>query len=181
MSERVAASVLVSLVGGILVGLTLNSGPTGADRAIFVWLLAVICCGAASGETEGESVGKLSRRAVAPALILSLTPVLFFYFQFVIAAIKSPESLRAELPWQNVSIHPLSPQVIGVLVFLWLFCFIGSLLFIAVAIAASRLMLAGARSLYGFGPEAVDRVRLTVLAIGGLLAAVLSAMSVLTK
>jgi hypothetical protein len=49
IAERIAAGMLVSLIGGFLVAVTLAT--LHIDRAVIIWLLTVLCCGLVVGST----------------------------------------------------------------------------------------------------------------------------------
>jgi hypothetical protein len=62
---------------------------------------------------------------------------------------------------------------------LWVISFIGSVVVIVMSMVASGLVLAGAQRLYKFGPQGVNRVKLIVVGIGGVLVAALFFLTIL--
>jgi hypothetical protein len=176
LTERIAVGALASLIGGFLVAVALGTSP---ERAFLIWLLTVVCSGLVVGSMETSSAWDVNRAAL-PALVLSLTPVLYFYFLAVVEFIKNPHAV-IEVIWQKIPVNPFEPRMIGGLLVLWVACFLGSFAFIRLSMVASRLILAGAQKFYKFGPEGLNRVKLVVLGIAAVLAAVLSLLSVIGK
>ena len=107
-TERIAGSVVVSLVGGFLVVVTLV---TNVERAFIIWMLTVICCGLVIGRINNFTVKAVLEQAIIPALILSVIPPLVFYFEFVIAKIRGLGE-QGLFPWGASFINPLDPGVI---------------------------------------------------------------------
>jgi hypothetical protein len=177
ITERIAGGVLVSLVGGFLIVVTLG---ISVYRAFIVWLLTVICSGLVIGRTETSSIGPLLKGGAFPALVLSAIPVLFLYLLTVITFVEAPARIP-EVEWGGRPINPLNPAVIIGEVILWVACFLGSLMFIVISMIASPVLLEGAQKLYRFGPKGVNRVKLIIVGVGGVLAAALSLLSVLGK
>ena len=170
--ERIASSMIVSLIGGFLIVVAMLVNP---ERAFVVWLLTVICCGLVVGRINNFSFATVVKRSVFPSLVLSGTPVLIFYYEAAVSWIKKPQEL---IPWTNVYIDPFSPLVIIGVLILWIAAFIGSFLFIGVALVGSRVILDGIKRLYHLGPEKVERVRLIILAIGGVFTAIITLLSI---
>jgi len=134
------------------------------------------------GSGEPLTFGQVVKRAAFPAVVLSATPVLYFYFLVVYAFLENPHArVVTVLGSRAGNVSPFDPRVIQAEVSIWVWCFLGSLLFISVSIIASRLLLEGAEKLYRFGPHGLSRVRLIVLGVAAALAAVLSLLSVLAR
>lgn len=179
VSEKIASSVLVSLVGGFLLAVALNAS---IDSAVIIWSLTVICSGLVIGGSEESRFSVAVKRAGIPAFILSITPVLFFYFTAVKAFIENPKALSVSIPWGPTAyVDPLAPLVILGVSILWVGCFIGSLLLVGASTVASRMVITGARHLYSFGPDGLERIKLIVLAVAATLAAVLAIAPALGK
>jgi hypothetical protein len=181
IAERVASSTLVALIGGFLISVALAAS-TSTERAVVIWLLTVLCCGVVIGSAEPLTFGQVVKRATFPAIVLSATPVLYFYFVVVYAFLLNPNAPVVTILGRRAgNVSPFDPRVISAEVSIWVWCFLGSLLFISVSVIASRLLLEGAEKLYRFGPHGISRVRLIVLGVAGALAAVLSLLSVLAR
>lgn len=178
IGERIAVGMLVSLVGGFLIAVTLVT--SHVDRAVIIWLLTVICCGLVVGNTT-ETFSIRLKHAALPAAVLSATPVLFFYFIVAIALIGNPKTSNPEVSWTGVSVEAFSLVVIVVVQVVWAVCFLASWAFVMISMIASPSLLVGAQKLYKFGPKGINRVKLIVIGVGAVLAAVLSLLSVLGK
>ena len=180
--ERIAGGGLVSIVGGffIAVALTTKSPTRRSVIPTLVWLVTVICTGLVVTDTDTRHTKRPAfwrlRDAALPALVLSATPVVYLCF---ILVIKLTDDLVSGISWKQLVLQNLNLSYIAVVLGLWVVAFIASLVIIIMSMVASELVLAGAQMLYEFGPQGVNRVKLIVLGIGGVLVATLSLLPIL--
>lgn len=179
ITERIAGGGLVSLVGGFFIAVALaTSAHSRSVLPVLIWLVTVICSGVVVSSTDRDTPVK---DAAFPALVVSTTPVIYLCFVLVIAITEEVKASASEIPWNQWVIDHLNPSFIATVLVVWAVCFSGSLVVIIMSMIASRLVLASAQKLYEFGPQGVNRVKLVILGVVGVLAAVLSLLAMLGK
>jgi hypothetical protein len=174
--ERISVSIIVSLMSGFILTIVLSRS---IELAFFIWIIATICAGAAIGNTQSFSIKAFIKCAILPSIVLSGTPVFFFYYQVVFSLIEKPQLYKGTLI--AACVNPFDPLVIVLSLLLFIICSLMSLFFISASILASRVIFNGVQKLYEFGPQGIKRIRIIILGIGSVILALLSIISIISK
>jgi hypothetical protein len=176
-NQQIAGSALIALVGGFLIAFVFAH----IERSFIIWILAVICCGIALGGIDTFSYGTLLRRVLFPSVILTFTPIFFFYFLGAIVFIQNPLTPKISLSWGDILLYPFEPSVIVVVVILWVTSTVATVIFIGISLLAKREIVSSAKLIETLGSGRIEGIRKIVLAIAGVVSAVLFLLTALQK
>lgn len=168
----IAVAGFATVVGGLLLPKAMFHS---LDRGLIVWLMACIASGVIVSNVERLSLWRGIKAAMAVSGLFWLTVVLFYVVRWLISRIIHIEAPQILVPFgSGASVDLLDPEVFPLVAILLLIFWIGSTAVVAFTTLSGRLLTAGALKLYKFGPEGLDRVRKIVVAIAGVVAAILA-------
>lgn len=171
--ERLAASSVITTVGGLFL---IRAASHSLDRSIVFWIALSLLAGVVLSTGKPKSLKLMAKRATLPASFFPLAFVGYMLVRMTIDWLKSPggrflPSLHVSAAVDTIRFSALE-FALGVS-FLFLISFFASLLIIVLSSLCSRMILQGAVGMYKLGPEGMDRLSKLVLAVSGLVAAII--------
>lgn len=168
----IAVAGFATVIGGLLLPKAMFHS---LDRGILVWLIACLASGLIVSNVERLSLGRGIKAAMALSGFLWLTVVLFYAVRWLVSRIIDIDAPQILVPFgSGAKVDLLDPEVFPLVAILLLIFWVGSTAVVAFTTISGRLLTAGALKLYRFGPEGLDRVRKIVVAMIGIVAAVLA-------
>ena len=163
----VSAALIIAFIGGLLLP---KAAWVGLDRGLIVWL--VICI------ATGVILSNLRQRKFKMSMLASFTFILaligYYLVRWLISRIINIEAASIEIPFgSGESVDLLDPTGFPYLFILLALFWIGTTITVITTASSGRLLIEAALKLYAFGPEGLERVRKIILALAGIISAIL--------
>jgi hypothetical protein len=168
----VAVACAATLVGGLLLP---KAAFHGLDRGLLVWLAICVASGVVLSNLQPLSIWRGLKASMLASVVLILALVGFYSVRWLVSRIINIEAARILIPFgSGASVDVLDPRRFRFLIVLLVLFWIGTSVATAVATLSGRLLIAGALKLYAFGPDGVERVRKTVVALVGVVLSIVA-------
>jgi hypothetical protein len=175
--ELVAAATITCVITGLLLPSAIHHS---LNRGILVLLLGTVGAGLILGTQSDNSVRASLTNALMPSLFIPLTYIgslIVRYFLTLLANIDAPTTIYIPgLSGGYIPVPIFGTDFGRVALFLWIIAssaFVASYLLISLAALASQPILIGADLVYRFGDKGIARVQRMVMAVVGLVGAII--------
>ena len=168
--ERLAFACLVGLLAGIIMA---RSGAKGLDYSLLVWILSVLFSGVILEQAAQSRVARL----VVNSALWSITPVVgaagYIFTRYLASGIL--DFPAGAITFSGVHMGPVQLQrAFPLMVVMGVILYVASFILLALSTTCGALLVKGSVALFHAGPESVEKVRKIVIAITGLIAAVIA-------
>jgi len=168
----VSVACALTLVGGLLLP---KAAFHSLDRGLLVWLIICVASGVILSNLQPLSIWRGLKTSMLAAVVLLLALVGFYSVRWLVSRIIDIEAPQILIPFgSGVAVDILDPRRLPFLVMLLVLFWIGTSVATAVATLSGRVLVAGAMKLYEFGPNGVERVRKTIVALAGVVLSVVA-------
>lgn len=174
--ELVAAATITSVLVGLLLPTAVHHS---LNRGILVFLCGTIGAGLILGLQSDNSVGKTLINTLWPSVFIPVTYVAFLFVRYLVSlaprvgtpVVFLPGASSAEIPVE--AFGPEFSKTVLVIFSIASVSFVAAFFLISLVTLASRPILIGITHIYSFGGEGITRVQRLVVAITGLVSAVI--------
>jgi hypothetical protein len=168
----VSVACIATFIGGLLLP---KAAWVGLDRGLLVWLVICVVSGVILSNLQPFSVWRGLKMSMLASVVLVLALIGFYSVRWLVSRIINIDAPRILIPFgSGASVDILDPRGFPFLLILLVLFWIGTSVAIGVATLSGRLLIAGSLKLYAFGPDGVERVRKIVLALAGVVLAIVA-------
>ena len=165
--QYISAACITTFIGGLLLP---KAAWIGLDRGLLVWL--VICV------SSGIIISNLSHRKFKVSMLASVIFIMaligYYSVRWLVSRIIDIHAASIKIPFgSGAYIDILEPKAFPFLLILLVLYWIGTSIAIGITASSGRLLIQGALKLYTFGPDGIERIRKIILAISGVVSALL--------
>jgi hypothetical protein len=165
-----AVACIATFVGGLLLPKAMW---IGLDRGLLVWLAICVAAGVILSNLQPLSGWRGIRLSMLASVVLIMALAGFYSVRWLVSRIINIDAPKILIPFgSGASVDILDPSGLPFLLILLALFWIGSSFAIGLATLSGRLLIAGALKLYAFGPDGVERVRKIVVALAGVVLAI---------
>jgi hypothetical protein len=158
-----------ALIGGLLLP---KAAFHSLDRGLLVWIVLCIGSGVILSNLQPLSAWRGLKTSMWVSALMIGAMMGFYWVRWLVSRIININAPRIEIPFgSGASIDILDPAVIPFLIVLLVIFWIGTSIATGIATLSGRLLVAAALKLYAFGPEGVERVHKIIVALAGLVLA----------